>query len=70
MWNCLSKYFNFKETIAEIEDKIHDCSMFNEYLVGKKLAKQGNNFAVGGIIVAVIICIVQLAAPFVNKYLF
>lgn len=65
IWNYISCAFNFPETIAEIEDKIHDCSMFNEYLTGKMLSEKSNKFAVGAIIVAVVICIVQLIAPFV-----
>ena len=67
IWNYISCAFNFPETIAEIEDKIHDCSMFNEYLTGKMLSEKSNKFAVGAIIVAVVICIVQLIAPFVQN---
>ena len=67
IWNQISYTFNFPETIAEIEDKIHDCSMFNEYLTGKMLSEKSNKFAVGAIIAAVVICIVQLIAPFVQN---
>lgn len=67
IWNYISCKFNFPETIAEIEDKIHDCSMFNEYLTGKMLSEKSNKFAVGAIIAAVVICIVQLIAPFVQN---
>lgn len=67
IWNYISCAFNFPETIAEIEDKIHDCSMFNEYLTGKMLSEKSNKFAVGAIIVAVVIYIVQLIAPFVQN---
>lgn len=67
IWNQISYTFNFPETIAEIEDKIHDCSMFNEYLTGKMLSEKSNKFAVGAIIAAVGICIVQLIAPFVQN---
>ena len=67
IWNYISCAFNFPETIAEIEDKIHDCSMFNEYLTGKMLSEKSNKFAVGAIIAAVVICIVQLIAPFVQN---
>lgn len=67
IWNYISCKFNFPETIAEIEDKIHDCSMFNEYLTWKMLSEKSNKFAVGAIIAAVVICIVQLIAPFVQN---
>lgn len=67
IWNYISCAFNFPETITEIEDKIHDCSMFNEYLTGKMLSEKSNKFAVGAIIAAVVICIVQLIAPFVQN---
>lgn len=67
IWNYISCKFNFPENIAEIEDKIHDCSMFNEYITGKMLSEKSNKFAVGAIIAAVVICIVQLVAPFVQN---